>query len=278
MEFELYDRKSGKVVWTHFYSQSEPVQGKEISAVVTAFDVIHNFFEPRPARRSRDEVRRELGLRGEVLLFHSSNLRAPKRIDLLLEVAARIRPRDAFKLVILAGDSFAPFQGEVRRLGFAGSGDRARKSQRHRGLPPSRRSGTLHLAVGNLLPQYFGGDVSCLSERLQPRRRHPGSGRAQRQRNSGPLWRRRGDGRLGGRIDSRPGRPPPNWASPRKAARAIYFPPPSSSRATRPFTTGSVVNKLPMTNFQLAIFNPENPIRYCARPIIKNLPSSIWHW
>jgi ABC-type uncharacterized transport system auxiliary subunit len=39
MEFELYDRKSGKVVWTHSYSQSEPVQGKEISAVVTALDV-----------------------------------------------------------------------------------------------------------------------------------------------------------------------------------------------------------------------------------------------
>ncbi|MGA2373563.1 MAG: ABC-type transport auxiliary lipoprotein family protein [Candidatus Korobacteraceae bacterium] len=39
MEFELYDRKSGKVVWSHFYSQSQPVQGKEISAVVTALDV-----------------------------------------------------------------------------------------------------------------------------------------------------------------------------------------------------------------------------------------------
>jgi ABC-type uncharacterized transport system auxiliary subunit len=38
MEFELYDRKSGKVVWQHFYSQSEPVQSKEISAVVAALD------------------------------------------------------------------------------------------------------------------------------------------------------------------------------------------------------------------------------------------------
>ena len=38
MEFELYDRKSGKIVWTHFYSQSEPVQSKEISAIVTALD------------------------------------------------------------------------------------------------------------------------------------------------------------------------------------------------------------------------------------------------
>jgi ABC-type uncharacterized transport system auxiliary subunit len=39
MEFELYDRKSGKVVWSHSYSHSEPVQGKEISAVVTALDL-----------------------------------------------------------------------------------------------------------------------------------------------------------------------------------------------------------------------------------------------
>jgi ABC-type uncharacterized transport system auxiliary subunit len=38
MEFDLYDRKSGKIVWTHFYSQSDPVQVKEISAVVTALD------------------------------------------------------------------------------------------------------------------------------------------------------------------------------------------------------------------------------------------------
>src|ERR1700678_194731 len=38
MEFELYNRKSGKIVWTHFYSQSEPVQGKNIPAVVTALD------------------------------------------------------------------------------------------------------------------------------------------------------------------------------------------------------------------------------------------------
>jgi ABC-type uncharacterized transport system auxiliary subunit len=39
MEFDLYDRKSGKVLWSRFYSQSEPVQGKDISAVVTALDL-----------------------------------------------------------------------------------------------------------------------------------------------------------------------------------------------------------------------------------------------
>ena len=80
--------------------------------------VIHNFFEPRTPKRSRDEVRRELGLRAEVLIFHSSNLRPVKRIDLLLETVARIRPRESFKLLILAGESFAPFVSEMKRLGL----------------------------------------------------------------------------------------------------------------------------------------------------------------
>jgi N-acetyl-alpha-D-glucosaminyl L-malate synthase BshA len=79
-------------------------------------EVIHNFFEPRAPRRSREEVRRELGLREEVMVLHSSNLRPVKRIDLLLETMARVRPRESFKLVILAGGDFAPFANDVRRL------------------------------------------------------------------------------------------------------------------------------------------------------------------
>jgi N-acetyl-alpha-D-glucosaminyl L-malate synthase BshA len=82
-------------------------------------EVIHNFFAPRPSRRSREEVRRELGLGEEVVVLHSSNLRPGKRIDLLLETAARVRPRDTFKLLILAGEPFAPFAEHVRRLGLA---------------------------------------------------------------------------------------------------------------------------------------------------------------
>ena len=79
-------------------------------------EVIHNFFEPRPPSRSPKEMRRELGLENEVVLLHSSNLRPLKRIDLLLETAARIRQRDAFKLVILAGAGFESFTADVRRL------------------------------------------------------------------------------------------------------------------------------------------------------------------
>lgn len=82
-------------------------------------DVIHNFFAPRKPRRSREEVRRELGLRdGEAMVLHLSNLRPVKRVDLLLDAAARVRPREAFKLVILAGADFTPFVDHVRRLGI----------------------------------------------------------------------------------------------------------------------------------------------------------------
>src|SRR5208282_756406 len=82
-------------------------------------EVIHNFFAPRPPRRSREEVRRDLGVAdNEVMILHSSNVRPVKRIDLLLETVARVRPRDAFKLVILAGGSFEPYIKDVQRLGL----------------------------------------------------------------------------------------------------------------------------------------------------------------
>src|SRR5262249_37663773 len=41
------------------------------------------------------------------------------RVDLVLAAAARVRPREAFKLLILAGEAFAPFAGQVQRLGLA---------------------------------------------------------------------------------------------------------------------------------------------------------------
>ncbi len=80
--------------------------------------VIHNFFSPRPPQRSRAEVRRELGLRpDETLLLHASNLRPLKRIDLLLETIARLRPRQPFRLLLLAGGDFAAYAGLVDQLG-----------------------------------------------------------------------------------------------------------------------------------------------------------------
>jgi N-acetyl-alpha-D-glucosaminyl L-malate synthase BshA len=91
---------------------------RQLLSVTRPIDVIHNFFEPHPPRRTREEMRRELGIGKEALLIHSSNLRPFKRIDLLLECCARIRPRDSFKLLILAGADFSRFVGDVGRLGL----------------------------------------------------------------------------------------------------------------------------------------------------------------
>ena len=99
-------------------SESLKMETRQVLGFGGPMEVIHNFFKPRPALRSREEVRRELGLKDEVLLFHSSNLRPLKRIDLLLETVAQITPRASFKLLILAGGDFAPFANEVRRLGL----------------------------------------------------------------------------------------------------------------------------------------------------------------
>ena len=82
-------------------------------------DVIHNFFSPRKPSRAPAVVRAELGLKNESVLVHLSNLRAVKRIDLLLDAAARIRPRERFKLIVLAGGDFTPFVDHMRRLGIA---------------------------------------------------------------------------------------------------------------------------------------------------------------
>src|SRR5262245_26297673 len=84
-----------------------------------SIEVIHNFFAPRRPRRSPEDVRQELGLEDEVVVVHSSNLRPGKRIDLLLETVARVRPRAGFKLLILSGEPFAPWVEHVRRLGIA---------------------------------------------------------------------------------------------------------------------------------------------------------------
>jgi N-acetyl-alpha-D-glucosaminyl L-malate synthase BshA len=81
-------------------------------------EVIHNFFTPRPPQRTREEVRRELGLRNELVIFHASNLRPLKRIDVLLKTLARLQPPPAVKLLLLAGGDFAPYAADVLRLGL----------------------------------------------------------------------------------------------------------------------------------------------------------------
>ena len=98
-------------------------------------EVIHNFYQPQAPRRSHGEVRRELGLRDEAMILHASNLRPVKRIDLLLKTVAQIKPRESFKLVILAGGDFSPYTGELHRLEPGGSCRREKQCEAHRRLP-----------------------------------------------------------------------------------------------------------------------------------------------
>ena len=84
-----------------------------------SIEVIHNFFVPRPPRRSREEVRRELGLRGRSRC--SPLLQSPPgETHRPLAGNRRARPPAAiaFRLLILAGEPFAPFAEQVRRLGL----------------------------------------------------------------------------------------------------------------------------------------------------------------
>lgn len=92
---------------------------RRLLQITRPIEVIHNFVSPLAPQRSRSETRAELGVREEeVLLIHASNLRSIKRIDVLLRAVALIKERERFRLLILAGESFAPFETEARRLGL----------------------------------------------------------------------------------------------------------------------------------------------------------------
>lgn len=76
-----------------------------------AIDVIPNFFIPSPQIRARADVRRDLGIgEDEFLIVHASNVRPLKRIDLLLQAFEKMRAERRTRLLILAGDTFAPHQ------------------------------------------------------------------------------------------------------------------------------------------------------------------------
>jgi L-malate glycosyltransferase len=100
-------------------SESLRQQTLEIFRLKEQISVIANFFTPNRSSKSREKVRRELGLGdGEFLVLHMSNLRPTKRIDLLLRIIAAARHRDRIRLLILAGAPFAPFEPLVDQLGL----------------------------------------------------------------------------------------------------------------------------------------------------------------
>jgi N-acetyl-alpha-D-glucosaminyl L-malate synthase BshA len=81
-------------------------------------EVIPNFFTPNKPKRSRDEVRGDLGVTDKFLVLHMSNLRPVKRIDLLLRTIAMSKHRARLRLFILAGGPFDPYEPLLDELGL----------------------------------------------------------------------------------------------------------------------------------------------------------------
>jgi L-malate glycosyltransferase len=99
-------------------SESLRSQTQEIFSLERPIEVIPNFFTPNKPKRSRAEVRRDLGLTDEFLALHMSNLRPVKRIDLLLRTIAMAENRARLRLFILAGGPFDPYEPLVDELGL----------------------------------------------------------------------------------------------------------------------------------------------------------------
>jgi N-acetyl-alpha-D-glucosaminyl L-malate synthase BshA len=93
-------------------------QTQEIFSVKRAIEVIPNFFTPSKPKRSREEVRRDLGVTDKFLVLHMSNLRPVKRIDLLLRTIAMSESRSRLRLLVLAGGPFEPYEPLLDELGI----------------------------------------------------------------------------------------------------------------------------------------------------------------
>lgn len=88
-------------------------------ALEGAVEVVPNFFIPSLPARDAATVRAELDVReNEFLVVHTSNMRPPKRIDLLLRTFAAMRGTRSRRLLLLAGGSFTPYAPLLDELGL----------------------------------------------------------------------------------------------------------------------------------------------------------------
>jgi N-acetyl-alpha-D-glucosaminyl L-malate synthase BshA len=99
-------------------SESLRNQTRETFGLKRPIEVIPNFYTPNKPKRTREEVRRELGIADEFLVLHMSSLRSVKRIDLLLRIIASSKNRDRLRLFILAGGPFDPYEPLLDELGI----------------------------------------------------------------------------------------------------------------------------------------------------------------
>src|SRR5437667_1172449 len=99
-------------------SRSLRNQAQEIFRFKRPIKGIPNFFTTNKLKRSREEVRRDLGLTDEFLVLHMSSLRSVKRIDLLLKTITKVKSRERVRLFILAGGPFDPYEPLLDQLGI----------------------------------------------------------------------------------------------------------------------------------------------------------------
>jgi N-acetyl-alpha-D-glucosaminyl L-malate synthase BshA len=99
-------------------SESLRDQTQEMFRLKRPIEVIPNFFTPNSPKRSREEVRRDLGLTKQFLVLHMSSLRPVKRIDLLLRIIAASKNRERIRLFVLAGGPFDPYEPLLDELGI----------------------------------------------------------------------------------------------------------------------------------------------------------------
>jgi N-acetyl-alpha-D-glucosaminyl L-malate synthase BshA len=91
----------------------------QVLGTTKPIEVIHNFYRPREPRKSRNAVRKTLGLaKHDFVLIHLSNLRPVKRVDDVIRVVAQLKDEPRVKLLVLAGESFDSFQPLVKKLGL----------------------------------------------------------------------------------------------------------------------------------------------------------------
>jgi len=99
-------------------SESLRNQTEQMFSTKRPIEVIPNFFTPNKPKRSREAVRRDLGITDKFLVLHMSNLRPVKRIDLLLRTIAESKNRARLRLLILAGDPFEPYEPLINEFGL----------------------------------------------------------------------------------------------------------------------------------------------------------------
>jgi len=98
---------------------SQSLKNETIKVLKTKkpISVIYNFYTPLPPSKPRDIIRKELKIKdSDFLAIHLSNLRPVKRVPDLLKIAARMKHHKNFKLLILAGESFAPYEPLAKKL------------------------------------------------------------------------------------------------------------------------------------------------------------------